>query len=411
MASTAPVRRAPPRAVIILVAALVLAGVAWAVVRAVAPAGDPPGILRLSGRIEGYPTEVAPKTGGRVIAVGPREGMPVRRGETLVRLDDAAVRAQLDAAGAQVVAAEHALAAARAARAVLDEQSHEAGLGVAQAGADAAARIGQAAAGVAAAQAGVAQARSALAHAQSDAALAARDRDRFAALARTGDVAAQRADQADTAARSAATAVRERRAALDAAQRQVAAAQSTLALARSTTYNAEIRAAQSDAIARQRAQLDAQIAAAAAQRDAAIAQRRVAAVALSDLTLASPIDGVVITRSVEPGEIVSPGKPLLTIVDLSRVYLRGFIPEGRIGGVRAGQAARVRLDSAPERPLDARVGEIDTEASFTPENVYFKDDRVQQVFGVKLELTAPGGFAKPGMPADAEILLDAGAKR
>ncbi len=94
------------------------------------------------------------------------------------------------------------------------------------------------------------------------------------------------------------------------------------------------------------------------------------------------------------------------MVDLNQVYLRGFIPEGQIGNVRVGQAAQVYLDSAPDRPLAAKVAAIDSEASFTPENIYFREDRVQQVFGVRLTIDQPDGFAKPGMPADAEIELE-----
>jgi HlyD family secretion protein len=56
--------------------------------------------------------------------------------------------------------------------------------------------------------------------------------------------------------------------------------------------------------------------------------------------------------------------------------------------------------------LQATIAAIDSKASFTPENVYFQKDRVEQVFGVKLNLGQPGGFAKPGMPADAEIIVD-----
>jgi HlyD family secretion protein len=62
-------------------------------------------------------------------------------------------------------------------------------------------------------------------------------------------------------------------------------------------------------------------------------------------------------------------------------------------------------DSNHQRPLDARIAAIDAKASFTPENIYFQRDRVQQVFGVKLSIDKPGGFAKPGMPADANIQL------
>ncbi|WP_293064328.1 MULTISPECIES: hypothetical protein [unclassified Moorena] len=49
---------------------------------------------------------------------------------------------------------------------------------------------------------------------------------------------------------------------------------------------------------------------------------------------------------------------------------------------------------------------IDSQASFTPENIYFREDRVRQVFGIKITIDNPGGFAKPGMPADAEIITE-----
>ena len=74
--------------------------------------------------------------------------------------------------------------------------------------------------------------------------------------------------------------------------------------------------------------------------------------------------------------------------------------------MRLGQPARVYLDSNPRTPIDARVIRIDPEASFTPENTYFREDRVKQVVGVKLGLNGAVGFAKPGMPADGEILVE-----
>jgi HlyD family secretion protein len=90
---------------------------------------------------------------------------------------------------------------------------------------------------------------------------------------------------------------------------------------------------------------------------------------------------------------------------LSKVYLRGFVPEGQIGRVVIGQPAHVYLDSNPDEPIDAVVSRVDPQATFTPENTYFRDDRVKQVVGVKLHLKGAIGFAKPGMSADGEILV------
>jgi HlyD family secretion protein len=85
--------------------------------------------------------------------------------------------------------------------------------------------------------------------------------------------------------------------------------------------------------------------------------------------------------------------------------MRAFVPEGQIAAVKLGQRAQVKLDSGPRQSIsmNAHVTHIDSVASFTPENVYFQDDRVRQVFGVKLRLENSDGSAKPGMPCDAEI--------
>src|SRR5262249_27847480 len=126
----------------------------------------------------------------------------------------------------------------------------------------------------------------------------------------------------------------------------------------------------------------------------------------NDLRVLAPFDGTVATRTAEPGEVVTAGTPVITLIDLGAVYLRAFVPEGQIGRVRVGQPARVYLDSAPKQPIDAFVMRIDPEATFTPENTYFREERVKQVVGLKLRLRGAVGFAKPGMPADGEILVE-----
>jgi len=153
-------------------------------------------------------------------------------------------------------------------------------------------------------------------------------------------------------------------------------------------------------------QAQADIAAAQAEAARARAQLEEAHANRTDLRVIAPFNGTVATRTAEPGEVVMAGTAVITLVNLAEVYLRAFVPEGQIGHVSVGQPARVYLDSAPAKPIDAYVLRVDPQASFTPENTYFREDRVKQVVGVKLRLTGAVGFAKPGMPADGEILVD-----
>ena len=116
--------------------------------------------------------------------------------------------------------------------------------------------------------------------------------------------------------------------------------------------------------------------------------------------------------------MVQAGTPIVTLLDLSKVYLRGFVPEGQIGKVRVGQPARVYLDSDPGQAARGLVLRIDPQATFTPENTYFRDDRVKQVVGVKLQLKSPRirqarhacGWRNPGSgrqwPAGARIMIE-----
>ncbi len=132
--------------------------------------------------------------------------------------------------------------------------------------------------------------------------------------------------------------------------------------------------------------------------------------AKNNFNLTSPIAGVIETRSIEPGELVAPGQVLLTIVDPKGVYMKGYIPEGDVGKIKIGQEADVYLDSDSKNGHPAHITAIDSAPSFTPENIYFKDDRVRQVFGVKLSLDRPDGLAKPGMSAEAKIKLERQSK-
>jgi HlyD family secretion protein len=275
---------------------------------------------------------------------------------------------------------------------VLDEQLRQSRFGVDQAQADAEGRVNEAEARLAAAEAQLAQAEAA--HAQ-----ARWDREAFTRLYQRELIAEQEARRAQSHEEAQAAVVA-------AARRQVEAARGALTAARATLVNPRIRASQVAAVQGQILQARADIAAAQADAERARAQLEEARANREDLLVRAPFGGTVATRTAEPGEVVTAGTPVVTLVNLAEVYLRAFVPEGQIGLVRVGQRARVYLDSAPTTPIEARVTRIDPEASFTPENTYFREDRVKQVVGVKLRLHGAVGFAKPGMPADGEILVE-----
>lgn len=399
-----PPRRRLPRRVWVLPLVLALLGAGWTTWYLLCrPQGEG---LALSGRIEGDEANIGTKVAGRVEAVTVREGDPVRRGQVIVELDEAELEAQLQGAIARINAAQQQVRQAQLQEEVIASQIQEVQLSLQRAQGESLGQVREAAARVAAAEAQLNQAQAQVAEAQANLTLAREDRDRYAQLLQQGVVSAQRFQQAQTTFVTAQATLQARQAAVAAAQKQVAAAQGALAQAETTALNPEIFQAQLQRLQTQQAQAQAQLEAAIAEVNNAEATRGEIQARLDNLTVVSPMDGVVITRNVEPGEVVSPGRALLSVVNLNQVYLRGFVPAGQIGLVRVGQPAQVFLDSAPDQPLAAKVIAIDPQASFTPESVYFREDRVQQVFGVKLGIEHPAGFAKPGMPADGLILME-----
>jgi len=378
------------KAVIALVVLSLAGGAVWYfLIRK--PAG-PKNLIKLSGRIEGDDATVSTKIAGRIREITVREGDHVKVGQLIAVIDDDQVNAREEQEESKVLQAEARLRSAQQQVSVLQAQLEESNIGVDQAKVDAQGRVSQA-------EAQVAQAEAELAKAEADYSQAHYDEERYTTLAKDGDVPERTGRQARTTAEAHAAAVR-------AAKRQVDVARGSLLMAKANLSNAAMRTSQATAIRQQILQAQSEISAAQAEEEHARAKLKEVQADRADLQIVAPIEGTVATRAAEPGEVVAAGTPLVTVVDLNAVYLRGFIPEGEIGRVRTGQTARVYLDSAPGKPLEAIVSRIDPEASFTPENTYFKDDRVKQVVGVKLTLKSAGGYAKPGMPADGEVVTE-----
>ena len=378
---------------LVLVAAVVVLGLglgAWRFV--VTSRAVPANVITVSGRIEGDDSAVAAKTSGRIRQITVREGDPLEAGQVIAVLDDEQIRAREQQASAAVRQAEARVRLSQHQIAVLEEQLRQSQLGVDQARADAQGKVNEAEGKLAAAEAQLAQAEASYAQAKWD-------REAMGRLFKRELIAEQEARRAESAEEAQAAVVA-------ASRRQVEAARGTLTAARANLVNPAIRSSQAAAVQGQILQARADIAAAQAEAERARAQLEEARANRNDLQVIAPFTGTVATRTAEPGEVITAGTPIVTLVNLGEVYLRAFVPEGQIGRVRIGQPARVYLDSAPSTPIDANVMRIDPQASFTPENTYFREDRVKQVVGVKLRLHGAVGFAKPGMPADGEILVD-----
>lgn len=120
----------------------------------------------------------------------------------------------------------------------------------------------------------------------------------------------------------------------------------------------------------------------------------------SKLAISSPLDGVVLTRSVEVGEFVQPGATAFILGELSNLTITVYVPENRYGEISLGQQAELKVDSFPDLTFTAEVIQIADKAEFTPRNVQTVEGRSSTVYAIKLKVNDPNGRLKIGMPAD-----------
>ncbi len=121
---------------------------------------------------------------------------------------------------------------------------------------------------------------------------------------------------------------------------------------------------------------------------------------MDKLTLTAPVDGVVLTRSIQPGEVIQAGMTAMTIAKLDRLTVTVYISEDRYGEVRLGDTANLSVDSFPDETFTASVTRIADQAEYTPRNVQTKEERQTTVYAVEFSVENPDGKLKPGMPVD-----------
>lgn len=386
------------------------------------PATTGPDTITASGTIDAETVAITSQYGGRVQEVLVDEGDAVERDAVLIRLDPALIDVQISEAEAAVLAAE----------AQLDEVK----------------------AGARPEEVRVAQARLAQAEAQRDG--AERARENAQTMMDNPQDLEDRIDQARTQVNVANQAVEQAEAQLHAAQvqrdsydspgaeyaiaqGQVEAAEAVLEEARAQCagaqkavenllalkdnpieMEAEVHAAEAAcheaeaAIAAAQAELDlleagptsTDVSTAEANVRQAQAAREALQVQQEKMTLQSPVQGLVVSRAIEPGEIAASGAALLRLADLDRVKLSIFVSETQVAKVHLGQPVEVAVDAYPGQTFMGDITFIAQEAEFTPRNVQTEDQRANLVFAVKVSLDNPDHLLKPGMPADATLIAD-----
>jgi len=117
----------------------------------------------------------------------------------------------------------------------------------------------------------------------------------------------------------------------------------------------------------------------------------------------APSAATVEVLDVRPGDLIAPNTPVATLLEADQIYIRIYIPETQIGLVKVGQAAEVRVDSFPKKVFEGEVEQINQQAEFLPRNVQTRDERVHQVFGVKVRIKDPSGRILAGMAADVKL--------
>jgi multidrug resistance efflux pump len=367
---------------VLLVAIFALAGYIWW------NGASETGGFVISGIIEADDIHVGSKVGGRVLKVVAKEGQTVKAGETLVLLEpreldaslaesQAALR-QAEAKYALVTAGfrkeeiEQADAAARQAQAELDQLIS----GPRQQ------EIDQAAADWKASKAQADNAQKFL--------------QRMEGLSKRELIARQDYDDAVTKA--------------DEAEQKMKSARERYDLLLAGTRKEEIerarqRLAEADAKRRQlqKGFRKEEIAQARSEAEAARARVDFIRTQLDETVIKAPVDALVETLDLEPGDLVAAGKPVATLLRTGSLWVRAYLPEAKLGFVQPGLKVLVRVDSFPRRDFAGVVRRVHRQGEFTPRNIQTYEERVLQVFQTEIVIDDPDQVLRPGMNADVTM--------
>lgn len=355
------------------------------------------GELSYSGTVEATQSRLAFQTGGRVLKVDVREGQAVMKDQLLAELDSAELRSRLEQAKANLEKTlknkEQVETLLKIYEKTLPAEENRAAAGVRALKS----QLDDLKAGSRSQE--IARADQAMRSAASIMEDAKKNATRYESLFQKGIVSEKERD-----------AVRLR---YDTALREYQRSREAHDLAREgsrtdTIRAAEARVAEGEAILGQAQSNLIRIQAAKKEVEAAraiVAAARAAldqaAIQLDYARLKAPSAGIVTSRNIEPGEVVTPGREALTLSDLATVDLKIFVDETEIGKVKPGQKADVRVDTFPDKTFAGTVAFISPEGEFTPKIIQTRKERVKLVYLVKVSIPNPALELKSGMPADA----------
>jgi HlyD family secretion protein len=362
---------------------------------------DNPNRIRLSGNIELTEVDISFKVPGKLVERTVDEGEPVRKGQLVARIDQFQTLQQKAAQQASVQSAAMQLAQSLTSVA-WQKATIEGDLAMRRA------EVEQAQANLNDLLAGsrpqeIEQAQAAVADARTQAEQSRLDWERAQTLFKNDDISRAQYDQALSRFNSTRAVLKqaEERYALvkeGPRQQQIAAAHAALARAQ-----AALKVSEANKLEIQRREQD--LAARKAEVERAKAQLGVTESQLQDTTVYSPIDGVVLVKSAEPGEVLAAGTTVVTIGDLDHPWLRGYINERDLGRVKLGQRVKVTTDSFPGKVYQGRISFIASEAEFTPKQIQTPEERVKLVYRIKIDIENTNRELKANMPVDAEIEL------
>ncbi|HVO96458.1 MAG TPA: efflux RND transporter periplasmic adaptor subunit [Bryobacteraceae bacterium] len=360
-----------------------------------------PNHIYVSGNLELTLVDMSFKIAGRMTDLYVREGDWVKRNQVIARLDPVLLQRQRARDEAAVSSAEsnyrQMITSIAYQKATLESDiaARRAELNEAQARLDELLNGSR--------QQDIQQAEAAVSDARAQLEFARADWDRMQELYKNEDISKQQFDQARTRFNSATAMLRqaqERYSLVKEGPRQEEIAVARAAVARA---QAAVRTAEANRLELQRKEQE--LGARASEVNRTKAQEGISQSQLDDTVVATPIDGVVLVKSAEAGEVLAAGTTIVTVGDLDHPWLRAYINEKDLGRVKLGQKVKLTTDSFKGKAYWGRVSFISSEAEFTPKQIQTKEERVKLVYRIKIDVDNTSHELKNNMPVDAEIVL------